>query len=135
MKRIAAPILTVGLVIFGSAPARTNYMTHTLCACRGVNADQPLPQDMPSLWIAEYFWSQMRAEISWGGSSAFATVTKTAPSTTVYTYVRDQAFQVVITFTMTGPGKVHAVLKETLNLQPKKTDTYTFECNFEPPNL
>jgi hypothetical protein len=80
------------------------------------------------LRILEYAWFHQRAAIiSDGFLFAATTITKADPAT-VYTYVRANAYDGVITVMPTKPGEADAILHETGRFV-KPTESYHFSCN------
>jgi hypothetical protein len=99
----------------------------TVYSCRGVRDTDP--DNQPSyLRIVEYAWFHQRAAIiSDGFLFAATTITKADPAT-VYTYVRANAYDGVITVVPTKPGEADAILHETGRFV-KPTESYHFSCN------
>lgn len=101
-------------------------MADTVYVCRG--ARDPNPENRLSyLRIIQYQWFHPRAAIvSDGFLLAATTVTKADPAT-VFTYVRVNSFDGVITIVPTKPGEADAVLQETGRMV-KRTERYRFSC-------
>jgi hypothetical protein len=96
-------------------------------SCRGVRDTDPDNQ-LSYLRIIEYEWFHRRAAIiSDGFLFAATTITKADPAT-VYTYVRANAYDGVITVIPTKAGQADAILHETGRFV-KPTESYHFRCN------
>jgi hypothetical protein len=123
-ENFAAAVL-VAMVVGMSADQPA--MADTVYVCRG--ARDPNPENRLSyLRIIQYQWFHPRAAIvSDGFLLAATTVTKADPAT-VFTYVRANSFDGVITIVPAKPGEADAVLQETGRLV-KRTERYRFSCS------
>jgi hypothetical protein len=100
----------------------------TVYSCRGVRNNDTGNQALSYLRILEYAWFHQRAAIVSDGFLLAATTITKADAATVYTYVRANASDGVITIAPTKPGEADAILHETGRMM-KLTDSYHFSCN------
>jgi hypothetical protein len=100
----------------------------TVYSCRGVRDNDPDNQSPSYLRIVEYAWFHRRAAIISDGFLFAATTITRADAATVYTYVRANAYDGVITVVPTKPGEADAILHETGRIM-KLTESYHFSCN------
>jgi hypothetical protein len=100
----------------------------TVYSCRGVRNNDTDNQAPSYLRILEYAWFHQRAAIVSDGFLFAATTITKADAATVYTYVRANAYDGVITVVPTNPGEADAILHETGRMM-KLTESYHFSCN------
>ena len=100
----------------------------TVYSCRGVRDNDADNQAPSYLRIVEYAWFHQRAAIISDGFLLAATTITKADAATVYTYVRANSYDGVVTMVPTKPGEADAILHETGRIM-KLTASYRFSCN------
>lgn len=134
VKGIASPganwsaLATVAWVMVFASILPEPASADTVYSCRGVRDNDQANQPPSYLRIVEYVWFHQRAAIISDGFLFAATTITKADAATVYTYVRTNAYDGVITVVPTKPGEADAILHETGRFV-RPTESYRFSCN------